>query len=312
MHEMPYRYGPIGADGRTFSPTLHRMVRLSPAMIRLINALDKHGYVDTIRDGGTVGTVVALMDRGILREATPRRHLGTAGRHYPATTPEQVYAEACVEHGLRICDEIDAEKAAASAQLTQDIRNGNYTLVMGEPIVTPAQAHQRAVQEAAEAYSRGDIDDDGNWGQPDGMLGTVEADQHSSDYWEAATEGLSREPAFTEPITPAEARTGVSDAQASIADEVAALRRVINDAWNMTGHLLGSTDIESRKITLARLDRIAALVPQRATGDDGRALWLHETCGTVTATAPGPVLTRCKSCDMITDKWQALYTVAGR
>ena len=70
---------------------------LSRAMQRAKDILDRDGYVDTI-DGVTVGTIVALMDRGILREVTPLRHGLSAGRNYPATTPEQVWDEAHAEH----------------------------------------------------------------------------------------------------------------------------------------------------------------------------------------------------------------------
>lgn len=73
--------------------------KLSPAMERMVRALEAHGYVDTIRDGGTVNTVVALMDRGILREATPRWHPLGPGRHYPATErTDQLHLAAWVDH----------------------------------------------------------------------------------------------------------------------------------------------------------------------------------------------------------------------
>ena len=66
--------------------------KLSPAMERLVEALNRHGYVDLIRDGRKyVGTVRALMDRGILREQDCR------GRHYPATDRDAVHAEALIE-----------------------------------------------------------------------------------------------------------------------------------------------------------------------------------------------------------------------
>jgi hypothetical protein len=66
--------------------------KLTPAMERLVEALNRHGYVDLIRDGRKyVGTVCGLMDRGILREQDRR------GRHYPATDRDAVHAEALVE-----------------------------------------------------------------------------------------------------------------------------------------------------------------------------------------------------------------------
>jgi len=86
--------------------------KLSPAMQRLVRALETYGYVDPIRDGGTVGTVVALMDRGILREA--RNYKGV---HFPATTPEQVWDEAHAEDARR-----DAEIEAYTADSTNWIQ----------------------------------------------------------------------------------------------------------------------------------------------------------------------------------------------
>lgn len=77
-----------------------KVMKLSPAMRRAANILAKDGYVDAI-DGITVGTIVALMRRGILREATPLSHSLSAGRHYPATTPEQVWDEAHTENEQR-------------------------------------------------------------------------------------------------------------------------------------------------------------------------------------------------------------------
>ena len=103
-------------NGKAWSPVLGRWVLVTLPMRRLIRALNTFGYVDQIRDGGTVGTVVALMDRKILRECK-----GLKGRHYPATTPAQVYAEAWVDHGLRICDEIDAEEGAAPTGTRTDM-----------------------------------------------------------------------------------------------------------------------------------------------------------------------------------------------
>ena len=110
-------------------------------------------------------------------------------------------------------------------------------------------------------------------------------------------------------ITPAEQRTGVSDVQASIADEVAGLR----------AEIVTLTETEYAKATyasaLARLDRIAALVPQRATDRFGQALWVHDGCGCVRSwsaeTLPKGGLW-CADEDGQTADWRALYTVAGR
>ncbi|MFL6145589.1 MAG: hypothetical protein ACJ72N_27475 [Labedaea sp.] len=68
-------------------------------MQTLMRALEIHGNIDPVRDLGRMGlhttartttsTIVALMDRGILREWDP-----TARVHWPATTPDQVYVDA--------------------------------------------------------------------------------------------------------------------------------------------------------------------------------------------------------------------------
>lgn len=92
MYEMPYRYD-IDDRGRTYSPVLGRMVELSRPMRYAVDLLNSNGFVDGT-DRVTVGTFVALMDRGILREATPRSHGRGSGHHYPAHRPDQVWDEA--------------------------------------------------------------------------------------------------------------------------------------------------------------------------------------------------------------------------
>lgn len=124
--------------------------------------------------------------------------------------------------------------------------------------------------------------------------------------------GLSAwDDAEVKPVTPAEQRTGVSDVQASIADEVAALRVEIHAVTS--GLVLGVLPTE--RDMLARLDRIAALVPQRAkaTGFD-LPLWLHVTCGGTATGRTAPKLTICRKCDALTGEadWRALYTAPGR
>lgn len=75
------------------SPTTGRRVTLTGPMIDAVTFLDLLGYV--VRDDATrSGTICALMDRGIIREANRR------GRHYPATTPAQVEAEAHVNNSV--------------------------------------------------------------------------------------------------------------------------------------------------------------------------------------------------------------------
>ena len=80
----------------------------SPTMQKLVQVLELHGNVDPIRDGRRVAsttTIVALMDRGIIREAK-----GRSGIHWPATFPAQVEADAHAENDRR-----DAEAKAAQA-----------------------------------------------------------------------------------------------------------------------------------------------------------------------------------------------------
>lgn len=92
---------------------MSKSANLSPAMQRLVYALKTYGHVDPIRDcgrtaaGGRIGinTIIALMDRGILREAKTRR-----GVHFPTTTPEQVWDDAHAEDARRA-----AEQAAHAA-----------------------------------------------------------------------------------------------------------------------------------------------------------------------------------------------------
>jgi hypothetical protein len=78
------------------------MKKLSPAMARLVHALEIHGNIDPVRDLGrmglhtaartTTGTVDALIRRGILREWDPWTKV-----YHRATTPAQVYADAMEE-----------------------------------------------------------------------------------------------------------------------------------------------------------------------------------------------------------------------
>lgn len=95
----------------------------------------------------------------------------------------------------------------------------------------------------------------------------------------------------------------------TLADDVAALRANIIDVWSMTGHLLSSTDIDSQAAMLARLDRIAGAVPQRATVPGEGDLWMHD-CG-ATATGGQPRGYDCYGCRSMKD-WRALYTVPQR
>src|SRR6188768_2823936 len=79
-------------------------------------------------------------------------------------------------------------------------------------------------------------------------------------------------PEVEQAITPAEQRTGVSDVQHAIADEIAALRAEVQSYF---------TEGWMPPEIVKRLDQIAALVPQRATdGAGGRLAWQHN-CGQV-------------------------------
>jgi hypothetical protein len=116
MYETPYRYNAFSADGKVYSPVLGKMVKLSPKMVRLVHALDEYGFVDPIRDGGTVSTFVALIDRGILRPAKSSR-----GIHFPATTPAQVWDEAHAEDARRVAEkEAHAECPEQWVQMDED------------------------------------------------------------------------------------------------------------------------------------------------------------------------------------------------
>lgn len=112
-------------------------------------------------------------------------------------------------------------------------------------------------------------------------------------------------PGYTEPITPVEQRTGISDVQAAVADIVADLRE---DVKTLAAHAEPKAP-RTREHADMLLDRLAALVPQRATNRLGQPMWLHrpDRCGFVFAGDGWP------SCSCGTPGgWQALYTVAGR
>lgn len=115
-------------------------------------------------------------------------------------------------------------------------------------------------------------------------------------------------PEVEQAITSAEQRTGVSDVQHAIADEVAALRAMIEQQGKL-GRQPSQLDM------LAACNRIAALVPQRATATGlNLPLWLHVTCGGTATGHTVPKLTICRKCDTLTGEadWRALYTVPGR
>lgn len=75
------------------SAVLGRRVTLSGPMIDAVTMLELLGHIRTTH-GIASGTICALMNRGLLREADRK------GRHYPATTPAQVEAEAHVNNSV--------------------------------------------------------------------------------------------------------------------------------------------------------------------------------------------------------------------
>lgn len=348
---------PIDDRGRTFSYIQHRTVKLTAAMQRLVKALNQHGDIDTIRDGGTVGTVVALMERGILREATPRSHGRGSGHHYPATTPEQMWDEAHAMHPgqwtnwlsdegrqvMRDAAHVDAISALAPGysvpsgysdlpwrlETDEEAFNNDAAELLEEqsphpaPLTVerdcthgdgcPVHPDTRAVHnfdsdetpeqwEARHALDRPLI-------EAFNTITAERADAHSSAYWEAATEGLPREPAFSAPApTPA--------------DDVAALREKIGEyGGKIQDWRDEKREGESERGSMERfgvakawadlvehLDRIAGAVPQRATNRLGQPMSVHrpDRCGFVFAGDGWP------SCSCGTPGgWQALYTLGG-
>lgn len=101
-----------------------------------------------------------------------------------------------------------------------------------------------------------------------------------------------------------EAGAIMSDEQASIADEVAALRAILSR----------QREGLHRSGVLARLDRIAAQVPQHATAaacSAGAPLYQHR-CGRIEAFAELPSGGGCDACESGSDNpadWRALYVL---
>lgn len=352
---------------------------LTLPMQRLVKALERHGDVDTIRDGGTIGTVVALMDRGILREATPRSHGKGSGHHYPATTPEQVWDEAHALNGMcctlnpvghartecpaNVDDWQDPEEGsgsmfigAASGRLVNP--EGTPAAVtalggtFGGAIVTPADALPTPAQGPIRTGKRFA---EMTMGELRTLVKRLGYSVERTATWNSLAVFAERAEAEGRVIQPEpetdEQRTGVSDAQASIAGEVAALvprfpegtpeyeayatelktelgkfakgeepypYETTSDPIEALRGLIAAYMLftrppgaNARDLAMAHLDRIAALVPQRATNQDGTPLWLHD-CGATVRTAASPGTYECSGCGAVTGGWQALYTVAGR
>lgn len=184
---------PIDERGYTFSHVLDRKVKLSPAMQRLVRALNQHGNVDPVRDCGRgtgVNTVVALMDRGILRETR-----GRWGVHQPATTPAQVWDEAHDEDARRDV-EVPATFDFLSPVHERITRGGarpigTVLLIDGDRLKVqwPGWINWHTADELDPAYV--DENPEG-WGQPDGMLGDTEADLlHLADLAAARADGIA-------------------------------------------------------------------------------------------------------------------------
>lgn len=116
---------------------------LTPAMRRVVEILHRDGYVDKI-DGISVNTIVALMDRGILREATPLGWGATGRVHFAATTPTQVEAEAYAEHRERF------PAIVIDSPTWGDVRPGGV-LVTQERSAAPVEVRRVERVEAADA-----------------------------------------------------------------------------------------------------------------------------------------------------------------
>src|ERR1041384_94854 len=151
-------------------------VELSPAMQRLVRALNTHGYIDPSRDFGRgrgtgVNTVVALMKRGILREAK-----GRWGRHEVATTPAQVEEEAYAEDARRdgeldayMADNTNWVQCGPGGDLdvhTRQTRDGQTVLIVqqsfrywhvtvGDSPMFTAAGDWREVRQGAHRFERG-------------------------------------------------------------------------------------------------------------------------------------------------------------
>lgn len=165
--------------------------KLSPAMEYAVLTLKADGYIENFRSVGptrkriTTGTIVALMDRGIVREQD------RYGRHYPATTPEQVHAEAEAENNRRICagdtvervNERGPQHPHGKVLTLSDA--GLMALVSfsgmqpGWITVDSLRRDVPSYDEMAALVDEAWAEDDeraGGWGQPDGMMGTLQAD----------------------------------------------------------------------------------------------------------------------------------------
>lgn len=341
MYEMPFHYN-VGSKGTTYSPVLHRMVKLTAPMISLVRALNKHGYVDPIRDGGTVGTFVALMNRGILREAK-----GRYGRHYPAHTPEQVWEEAHTQHRLfTVSDGEITEHAEAVAEnrartAVEEQRDTGSMVINVDSINEKLAAVGRGPINRTAILTRAPIDSLMNSGARSGPVGGMaqvgpEVDAMRAD----AAHYASKADQFAV-VTRSSDRTKVLDVEGPMSlDEATAMADRAHAAGSIAqvdvepaavapslagdvaalltqyGTLCAEVAVQrddrlavepfdrAQAIRREILDRLTAQAPQPATNLDGNRLWLHP-CGRTYACATDPQQSPC-ICGL-GGTWRALF-----
>jgi hypothetical protein len=277
---------------------------LTPPMEEAMTIARHNGYVypSSLRRNG-VGTIVALMRRGLLREADPHRH----GRHYLATTPAQVWDEAHTEAAARERFAVEAVAlvdAELASEAPEPLRPHPFLPTMGNgPAYGPCQMrrcglpyadgiHRTGIEVGDTVQRHGEVGPD----CPVGIVTQVEAG------WAHAYVAFSG-------LVPCRVRLStlvkVSPTPTpapTLADNITALRRLIHDGPARA----------TRRAMREHLDRIAAQMPQRATAtEDALPLWLHITCGGTFASHSVPKLTICRKCDQLTGEadWRALYTL---
>jgi hypothetical protein len=261
------------ADEASVPAPAPKVKPLTPAMQRAVDILRQDGYVDKI-DGITVGTIVALMERGILREATPLRHGLSAGRHYPATTPEQVWDEAHDTNAQYFYADWDA------ALVEDDERSGGW----GQPdgmtgtseTPAPARARLASPDEARHALN----------GELTRAFDTL------------ARHGSAPAPTLADDVA------ALREEIYTFADKSA---EIVGAAEHAGGTEVDAVQVELDALSFsieARLDRIAARAPQRAFNRLGQPMWLH-TCGAVRCVEP-PAMPFCDACSTL-GTWRALF-----
>jgi hypothetical protein len=303
---------------------------LTPPMEEAMTIARHSGYVyaSNLRRNG-VGTIVALMRRGLLREADPHRH----GRHYLATTPAQVWDEAHAEVDARERFAVEAVAlvdAELASEAPEPLRPHPFLPTMGNgPAYGLCQMRRCGLPYADDIHRTGiDVGDTvqrhGEVG-PDCPVGIVTQVEAGWAHAYVAFSGLvpcrvrlstlvkvsKAEPVAVRALAatfggtirePADALPTPVKAETTFADDITALRRLIHDGPARA----------TRRAMREHLDRIAAQMPQRATAtEDALPLWLHITCGGTFASHSVPKLTICRKCDQLTGEadWRALYTL---